>query len=136
MCVSFLAAQPSAQLPQEPSNWIHIVDSDADSDSDLEIMFDDEITANPSNANAREDGPSTAQANTANQRSTNPIRNRTAQSEQPTPRNEPNSIAPRKISQLEFEEALTNLVVDELLPFSFIESQAFKSYTHCESIDR
>lgn len=111
------------------SNWIYIADSDADSDSDLEILFDDELTTNPRNATnagtAQRNGEP-SRMNAHNSRTTPGIRNGM---ELQSPRNVSTS---RKITQSEFEEALTNLVVDEMLPFSFIESEAFKKYTNCE----
>lgn len=41
-------------------------------------------------------------------------------------------VAPARISQPEFEEALIDLVIDEMVPLSFVESKAFKMFTNCE----
>lgn len=41
-------------------------------------------------------------------------------------------LASVPISQADFEEALINLVIDEMLPFSFVESDSFRKYTNCE----
>lgn len=42
------------------------------------------------------------------------------------------SLVGREICQTEFERSLIDLVIDEMLPLSFVESQAFRMYTNCE----
>lgn len=40
----------------------------------------------------------------------------------------------QRVSQSELDDSLINLVVDQILPFSFVESQAFQAYTNREFI--
>lgn len=38
----------------------------------------------------------------------------------------------QKVSQTDFDNSLINLIVDRLLPISFVESEAFKTYSNCK----
>lgn len=42
------------------------------------------------------------------------------------------SLVRGEICQTEFERLLIDLVIDEMLPLTFVESQAFRMYTNCE----